>query len=54
MSARIRTMRKELFNELNALQTPGKWDHIVKQIGMFSFLGINRKMAMAAVQFSSF
>ena len=42
MSSRIIAMRKTLFEELNKLQTPGNWEHIVKQIGMFSYLGIKR------------
>lgn len=40
MSARIRRVRKILFDELQRLKTPGKWDHVVSQIGMFSYLGI--------------
>lgn len=32
MSGRIKTMRSALFNELQRLQTPGNWDHIVNQV----------------------
>lgn len=39
MADRIITMRDRLFNILNELKTPGKWDHIKSQIGMFSFTG---------------
>ena len=39
MSGRIKSMRKLLKNALNELGTPGNWDHIVTQIGMFSFTG---------------
>lgn len=36
MAHRIISMRKELYRLLTEeLETPGKWDHITKQIGMF-------------------
>ena len=36
MAERIISMRKELFRLLTEeLKTPGNWDHIVNQIGMF-------------------
>lgn len=36
MAGRIIEMRKELFRLLTEeLKTPGNWDHIVNQIGMF-------------------
>ena len=36
MAERIISMRKELHQLLtHELKTPGKWDHIVNQIGMF-------------------
>lgn len=41
MSGRIISMRKALKAELDRLQTPGNWDHITSQIGMFSFTGIS-------------
>ncbi|KAG0329624.1 Aspartate aminotransferase, cytoplasmic [Dissophora globulifera] len=40
MANRIIHMRKVLFDELTRLETPGKWSHIVDQIGMFSFTGL--------------
>ncbi|KAI1290137.1 Aspartate aminotransferase, cytoplasmic [Halotydeus destructor] len=40
MSGRILEMRKALRDKLEALGTPGKWDHITSQIGMFSFTGL--------------
>jgi len=43
MSGRIITMRKELRSKLEALGTPGTWNHITDQIGMFSFTGLNEK-----------
>lgn len=43
MSNRIIDMRKALFNHLTELKTPGTWNHITDQIGMFSFTGLNAK-----------
>lgn len=40
MSGRILKMRGKLFQELTRLGTPGSWNHIVKQTGMFGYLGI--------------
>lgn len=47
MSGRIIEMRKRLFDKLQQLQTPGTWNHIVDQIGMFSFTGLSRKFFLA-------
>ncbi|XP_036192279.1 aspartate aminotransferase, cytoplasmic isoform X2 [Myotis myotis] len=43
MADRILTMRSELRARLEALKTPGTWNHITEQIGMFSFTGLNTK-----------
>lgn len=43
MSGRIISMRKELQAKLEALGTPGTWNHITDQIGMFSFTGLNEQ-----------
>jgi aspartate aminotransferase, cytoplasmic len=43
MSSRIIDMRKALRGKLEELKTPGKWNHITDQIGMFSFTGLNEK-----------
>lgn len=40
MSGRIIEMRKALRDELISLKTPGTWDHITSQIGMFSYTGL--------------
>lgn len=40
MSGRIFAMRKALHGHLVKLGTPGSWEHIVTQIGMFTFLGL--------------
>jgi len=46
MSGRIIDMRKALKAELDRLETPGTWDHITSQIGMFSFTGISEKQVL--------
>eukprot|EP00009_Paramoeba_aestuarina_P009334 CAMPEP_0201522558 /NCGR_PEP_ID=MMETSP0161_2-20130828/18110_1 /ASSEMBLY_ACC=CAM_ASM_000251 /TAXON_ID=180227 /ORGANISM="Neoparamoeba aestuarina, Strain SoJaBio B1-5/56/2" /LENGTH=406 /DNA_ID=CAMNT_0047921443 /DNA_START=21 /DNA_END=1241 /DNA_ORIENTATION=+ len=55
MSSRIITARKMLKDELIALGTPGNWDHITNQIGMFSFTGLNaQQVAVMENEFSIF
>ncbi|KAF8212352.1 aspartate aminotransferase [Mycena galopus ATCC 62051] len=50
MAGRIIDMRKELFRLLTEeLHTPGNWDHIVNQIGMFSFTGITPAQSKALI-----
>lgn len=46
MSGRIIDMRKALKAELDKLDTPGNWDHITSQIGMFSFTGLTEKQVL--------
>ncbi|KAJ5042285.1 uncharacterized protein L3040_004837 [Drepanopeziza brunnea f. sp. 'multigermtubi'] len=46
MAGRIITMRKELRAKLEALGTPGTWNHITDQIGMFSFTGLSEKQVL--------
>ncbi|XP_028781316.1 aspartate aminotransferase 1-like [Neltuma alba] len=41
MADRITSMRQQLFDALQARGTPGDWSHIIKQIGMFTFTGLN-------------
>ncbi|XP_033102887.1 aspartate aminotransferase, cytoplasmic-like [Anneissia japonica] len=43
MSQRVLQMRELLYQRLKALGTPGTWNHIVDQIGMFSFTGLGPK-----------
>lgn len=40
MSGRISNMRKALYDKLIQYKTPGTWEHIINQIGMFSFTGL--------------
>ncbi|KAK9826756.1 hypothetical protein WJX81_006018 [Elliptochloris bilobata] len=42
MADRINGMRTLLFQELQRAGAPGKWSHIVEQIGMFSFTGLSK------------
>lgn len=46
MSDRIISMRKILKEELIRLRTPGTWDHLTSQIGMFSFTGLTANQAL--------
>lgn len=40
---RIAEMRSLLKQKLITLNTPGNWDHLTNQIGMFSYTGLNPK-----------
>ncbi|KAH8261684.1 hypothetical protein KR044_013261 [Drosophila immigrans] len=51
MTDRVKQMRKELAKKLEKLNTPGRWDHIIKQRGMFSFLGISGKNKIQSIRF---
>lgn len=42
MADRIISMRHGLRERLEKLGTPGTWNHITDQIGMFSFTGLGR------------
>lgn len=41
MADRILSMRSKLHVELTRLGTPGDWTHILNQIGMFTYTGLN-------------
>ncbi|KLJ09612.1 aspartate aminotransferase [Blastomyces silverae] len=41
MSGRIMEMRRGLRERLEKKGTPGSWDHVTSQIGMFSFTGLS-------------
>ncbi|KAK2735874.1 hypothetical protein FQN57_001080 [Myotisia sp. PD_48] len=43
MSSRIKSMRRALYDELQRLNTPGTWEHIINQIGMFSYTGLTKE-----------
>lgn len=46
MSGRIIDMRKALREKLEEMGTPGTWNHITDQIGMFSFTGLSEKQVL--------
>lgn len=50
MSTRVIQMREALRAELIKLGTPGSWDHIVAQIGLFSYTGLTPAQAERLVQ----
>lgn len=43
MSGRIKEMRTSLYERLVQLGTPGSWEHIIQQIGMFSYTGLSER-----------
>ncbi|KAK0082115.1 hypothetical protein PV325_011033 [Microctonus aethiopoides] len=43
MSDRIKLMRRALYDRLVKLKTPGTWEHITQQIGMFSYTGLTER-----------
>ncbi|KAJ5220696.1 pyridoxal phosphate-dependent transferase [Penicillium citrinum] len=47
MSTRILRMRRALYEELVRLGTPGDWTHILKQIGMFTYVGLSESQVSA-------
>uniref|UniRef100_A0A670JYS1 Aspartate aminotransferase n=1 Tax=Podarcis muralis TaxID=64176 RepID=A0A670JYS1_PODMU len=50
MADRVLLMRAELRSRLEKLQTPGTWNHITEQIGMFSFTGLNPKQVQFMIK----
>lgn len=46
MSGRIKDMRKALRAMLEEMGTPGTWQHITDQIGMFSFTGLTEQQVL--------
>lgn len=46
MSGRIHSMRQAVKSGLEKLNTPGKWDHVVTQIGMFSYTGLTKEQVV--------
>jgi aspartate/tyrosine/aromatic aminotransferase len=43
MANRIKAMRRALYDALHERKTPGTWEHILNQIGMFTFTGLTGK-----------
>jgi len=50
MAQRILQMRDALRGEIEARQTPGTWEHITDQIGMFSFTGLDTNQVKRMVE----
>lgn len=50
MSSRIIKMRNLLKAELINLKTPGTWDHITQQIGMFSYTGLTEEQVKILIE----
>lgn len=50
MSSRIKSMRRALYDELKRLNTPGTWEHIINQIGMFSYTGLTKDQVRILLQ----
>ncbi|CAD6579059.1 MAG: aspartate transaminase aat1 [Tremellales sp. Tagirdzhanova-0007] len=50
MADRIISMRDRLYNKLVDLKTPGEWNHIKSQIGMFSFTGLKPEQVDSLAQ----
>ncbi|EIN13690.1 hypothetical protein PUNSTDRAFT_109873 [Punctularia strigosozonata HHB-11173 SS5] len=50
MADRIISMRDKLYDGLVALNTPGDWNHIKRQIGMFSFTGLTQPQTKALAE----
>jgi len=50
MSERILAMRKALRAKLEELKTPGTWNHITDQIGMFTFTGLTPKQVDVMIE----
>ena len=49
VTGRIIAMREALQKELIKIGTPGSWDHITKQQGMFCFSGLNKDQSEAMI-----
>ena len=50
MASRIDEMRKALRSKLEALGSKRDWSHITKQIGMFSFTGLNEAQVKIMIE----
>ena len=48
MAGRIKNVRQKLFDSLSSKDKSGKdWSFVLKQIGMFSFTGLNKAQVIA-------
>lgn len=54
MAGRIKNVRQKLYDSLTAKDKSGKdWSFILKQIGMFSFTGLNKAQVIVSSQLLS-
>lgn len=51
MADRIITMREKLHAALKEVGAPGTWDHIISQIGMFSYTGLTKVLHLSCLLF---
>lgn len=50
VAGRIIEMRSALRGKLEELKTPGTWNHITDQIGMFSYTGLNEAQVKCLIE----
>lgn len=50
MANRIKDMRNKMHSKLRQKKTPGTWNHIVQQIGMFSYTGLTPEQVRVMVE----
>ncbi|KEG09932.1 putative aspartate aminotransferase [Trypanosoma grayi] len=50
MAARVLEMRKDVYDGLTKRGTPGTWDHVLSQVGMFSYLGLTKAQCEKLVE----
>jgi len=43
MAERLQSVKQLLYFKLKAIGTPGNWDHIIRQTGMFCYTGLDRE-----------
>ncbi|CAG8018591.1 unnamed protein product [Penicillium nalgiovense] len=46
MSSRVRSMRSELYESLISSAALGSWEHLIRQSGMFGFLGLSPSVVL--------
>jgi aspartate aminotransferase len=50
MYERIHSMRQLFYNKLKQLGTPGTWEHIIQQTGMFAYTGLNLRQCQVLIK----
>lgn len=49
VTERMIAMRKRILDKLTKLETPGKWDHVVNQTGLFWFSGLTEEQTESMI-----